>query len=161
MRIESESFRVRRFTCYTLMLLHQATGLAWIFGIVAVALAATGFIISPWIGLVALGLDAFLAVMVYTFVITAYGFNSLTGCNMPLHRLVVDGEYLAVEFEEGSPLAIPRKEVRPYKIYPGGALLPIGGSRPGWVWLPPKAFGNPDDFKNFIKQLYESNPGKE
>lgn len=148
-------YRMGRWHCYTLMLLHQAPAVGWIMAAAIVALTVAGFILSPWIGVAAIGFDFFILVMGLSFVIMVYGFHSVTGVNMIPHRFAQDGKNLILEFEEGDPEVIPKASLRPYRIYPGGVLVPVEGERRGWIWIPPKAFEDDGRFQGFIKQLYD------
>ena len=160
--LRSEEFRLGRWHCYWLMLIHQAPYWGLAVGLLALAMIVAGFILSPWIGLAAIGFSAFLVVMVVTFVIAVYGFHSITGCNMTPHRLFLTDSRIGVEFDdEGRDLTVSRSEARPYRIFPGGVLVPIEGERAGWLWIPPRAFENDEDFKTFLKKIYEGNTGKE
>ena len=145
------------------MLMHQAPWLGWALLLVTVGLAVAGFLFSPWLGVAAIGVDAFLVVMAMSFVIFAYGFNSVTGVNMTQHSLRATTAGLLVEFEEGDPLTIRKEEIAPYHIYPGGVIVPVGGNRAGWIWVPPRAFESDEDFKDFLKSIYrnESNTEQE
>lgn len=138
------------------MLIEQAPWLGWALLGVTVVLAVVGFIFSPWMGIAALGVDAFLVVMAMSFVIMAYGFNSVTGVNMPLHTLSLENNKIRVEFEDGKTVDIAKENARPYKIYPGGVLVPVEGQKKGWLWIPPKAFLTPEEFMVFVKEIYES-----
>ena len=145
---------MKRWHCYTLMLLHQATWLCWVVLAVTIALAVVGFIFSPWIGIAALGFDIFIVMMALSFSIMVYGFNSITGVNTLNHSFHLDKGKIRVEFEDGEPVEIDRKEARPYHIYPGGVLIPVAGVKAGWLWLPPKAFESDNDFQTFLKEIY-------
>ena len=148
------SFRLGRWKCYMLMLVEQAPWLSRILAVVAVGLAVAGFIISPWVGIAALGIDVFLIVMAMSFVIMAYGICSVTGVNMAMHTLEIgEGEIRAV-FEDGKTIGISLEEVRPYKIYPGGILIPVDGKKAGWIWVPAKAFDTAEEFQSFIRDIY-------
>lgn len=154
--MSSGMFRIGRWKCYLLMLAHQAAPLMWILISLCVALSVAGFIISPWIGLASLGFDAFILMSGISFVVFAYGFNSVTGLNMTPHSLEAEEDGLLVRFEEGEPVKIARDELRPYTVYPGGVVMPVGGSKAGWVWVPPKAFESDSDFKTFLSKIYSS-----
>lgn len=136
------------------MLVEQAPWLGWTLVVVTVALAVAGFIYSPWIGFAALALNAFLVVTALSFVIMACGFNSITGVNMATHCLSTDSGVVRAEFEDGKTVEVDKKNIKPYKIYPGGVLVPVDGARPGWLWIPPGAFETPEDFQEFLKSLY-------
>lgn len=157
----SNMFRMARFKCYFLMLVHQAPWAGWVMLAIVAGLTVTGFILSPWLGIAALGFDAFIIVMVMSFVIFAYGFSSITGVNMMSHCLKVSDGSLSIEFEEGNQVTVPLADIEPYLIYPGGVIIPVKGPREGWLWLPPKAFDEPSDFQNFLKCLYEGNSKQE
>lgn len=152
--VQTEIFRLGRTRCYLLMLLEQARWLAWLLlGIVAV-LTTAGFTYSPAVGIATLGFDAFLITMALSFVILACGFNSITGVNMSHHSLSVDGGVVTVRFEDGKEIRIAGELIRPYKIYPGGVVVPVSGDRPGWLWVPTGAFERPEDMRLFLKSLY-------
>ena len=145
---------MRRWHCYLLMLMHDASWLGWSLLAVILILVAGGFIISPWIGIAAIGFALFIAMMAMSFVIMAYGFNSFTGVNMMTHTLAVDGSNITIGFEEGDAIEIDCRSARPYHIFPGGVLLPVSGAREGWLWIPTKAFENDNDMKEFLKTVY-------
>lgn len=154
-------FRLGRAKCYLLMLMEQAPAVGWVLLVLIAGLTTAGFLISPWVGVAALGLDAFIAVMGLNFVIMAFGFNSITGVNMAMHTLSLRGGKVEVEFEDGKTVEIDTADLRPYKIYPGGVLVPVGGARAGWLWVPPKAFPTDGEFRSFISGLYSEAPGLE
>lgn len=154
--MRSGVFSLGRWRCYMMMLVEQARWLLWTLLIVSLALIVAGFVLSPWAGIAAVAIDAFLVVMAVSFVIMAYGFNSITGVNMPPHALQLEGDSIKVEFEDGKSVEVSRKDIRPYKIYPGGALVPVDGARAGWLWVPPAAFDTPEGFTGFMKKIYES-----
>ena len=143
------------------MLVHDAAWLGWSLLVVGLGLVVAGFIFSPWLGIAALGVAAFMAVMAMSFVIMAYGFNSITGINMSTHSLALCRGGVAVEFEDGKVVSLNASDVRPYHIYPGGVLMPVAGSRPGWLWVPPKAFESDEDFKEFLKCVYRNESNTE
>lgn len=159
--IGSGFFSMGRWKCYMTMLMHQAPILFWLLAVSLLGLIATGFIFSPWLGIAALGLSLFIAVMVVSTVIMVYGFNSITGVNMSRHSLTATDADIRIDFEEGDPLSVSKQDVGPYRIYPGGIVVPVEGLRKGWLWVPPKAFENDEDFKQFIMRIYEGNTGKE
>lgn len=150
-------FRMMRWQCYLYMMIHQATWLFWLLFMIITGGAVAGFFFSVWAGIVALCIGAFLSVMAFSFVMIAYGFNSVTGLNMTSHRLYSSGEKLVVEFDDGKDIEMPKDDLRPYLIYPGGIIVPLKGGRTGWVWVPPKAFDTDEGFKEFLKSLYENN----
>lgn len=152
--MRSEPFTLGRWRCYTMMVMEQAQWLVWTLAILMLGLAVAGFIFSPWAGIAALGVDAFLLVMALSFVIMAFGFNSVTVLNIPRHTVTIDVECLVIEIEDGATEKIPKEDIRPYKIYPGGVIVPVEGLRSGWLWLPPAAFASPDDYQVFLKQMY-------
>ena len=156
---KSDQFRISRWRCYLLMLIHDAAWLGWSLLVVVAALIILGFVFSPWIGLAAIGVSAFLVVMALSFVIMAYGFNSITGVNMAKHSLRSEPGSIVIEFEDGHRMEVAKSDIRPYNIYPGGVTAPVDGARPGWLWIPPKAFENDEEFKDFLKSIYrdESN----
>ena len=154
--MRSGLFRIGRARCYLLMLVEQAPWLAWTLLAVCLGLAATGFILSPWIGIAAIGFCAFLTVTALSFVIMAYGFHSVTGLNMAMHSLENTPGRLMVEFEDGKQVGIEKSDLRPYKIYPGGVLVPVAGARSGWIWIMPKAFETPEDFAGFMREIYKT-----
>lgn len=143
-----------RWRCYLMMMMHDASWLGWVLLVVVIALTTAGFLFSPWIGAAAIGFDAFIVVMAMSFVIMTYGFNSITGVNMSPHAFYMRNGTLIIEFEEGREMEIPRQDIRPYHIYPGGVLVPVEGKRPGWLWIPPKAFENDNEFQIFLKRVY-------
>lgn len=136
------------------MTIEQAPWLGLAVAIVAIGCMVWGFVCSPWYGIAALGFAAFLVVMAMSFIIIAYGFYSITGVNMARHSLVLSEKNLVVEFEDGAPVEIPLEDIRPYKIYPGGVLMPVAGKRPGWLWIPPHAFGENGMFQDFLHAVY-------
>lgn len=155
-----------RARCYLLMLMEQAPMVGWsVLGIV-ILLIVIGFLVSPWIGIAAVGLSAFIVVTAISFVMLLYGFNTLIGLNMSSHFLGIDGDNLVVTVEDEIPLEIQLSRLNPYKIYPGGVLVPVTEGDPkinknsqgGWIWIPTKAFNTDDDFKSFLKRLYEKQP---
>lgn len=150
----SGEFRLPRWKCYCLMLVEQASWVAWTLLLVIVALIAVGFILSPWLGVAAIGYSVFITIMAMSFVIMAYGLNSVTGANMPLHTLTAGNDGIRFEYEDGKTVDIPREDIRPYRIYPGGVLLPVGGKKAGFIWLTPKAFETGGDFAEFLKKIY-------
>ena len=152
--MRSANFRMSRARCYILMLLHQAPIATLLLCLLMASLTVAGFLFSPYIGVATIGVDAFLIVMLLTFVIAVYGFHSVTGCNMADHSLEQTDENVKVIFEDGKEIEISKKEILPYKIYPGGVLVPVKGERAGWLWVPPKAFDTPDEFSLFLKSLY-------
>ena len=155
----SGKFRMSRWQCYFYMLIHHALWLAWTLLIVISGMAVVGFLCSPWIGIVALGVDALIVVMSMSFVIIAYGFTSITGANMADHALRSEGNVLRIEFEDGKEIEVQKSDIRPYHIYPGGVIVPVEGKKSGWIWIPPRAFETDEEFQNFLKRLYinESN----
>ena len=159
MKLVSEMFQLNRWRCYMLMLIHQAAWLGWLMVLLIVGLTVTGFLLSPWIGIASLGFDIFIVVMVMSFVIMIFGFNSITGINMSMHSLSVGEKYITVTFEDETTIEIDRHDVRPYKIYPAGIIVPVAGKRPGWLWIPPKAFPDDAAFQKFLSAIYnyESN----
>ena len=155
--LKSEMFRLSRMKCYFLMMMEHAPYTTLFLLIVLIGLTTAGFIVSPWYGVAALGFDAFLLVMAMSFVIFVYGFNSVTGANMAIHSLSLDEGGIMVEFEDCKCIKIPREDIGKYKIYPGGALLIVHGTRKGWIWIPPKAFeGCEISFETFLKGIYDS-----
>ena len=154
--MKSEEFRLSRWKCYWLMLMHQAAWLGWTLLVVVLGLVAVGFIYSPWMGIAAIGIDAFIVVMALSFVIIAYGFGTITGLNMTNHTLQVESRDIEIGFAEGEPIRIPCSDARPYSIYPGGVLVPVEGKRSGWLWVPPSAFATPEEFQIFLKKIYIS-----
>lgn len=156
-RLESGVFRLKRWKCYLLMLLHDARWVAWTYVAIASVLAIWGFIFSPWIGVAALGLDAFLLAMAMNLVIIAYGFHTLTGVNLSPHSIHIEGNEVEVVPEDGESLFLSRSDFMPYHIYPGGVLLPFGGDRRGWLWLPASAFASGPEMQDFIKAIYQNN----
>lgn len=151
---ESATFSMGRFHCYSLMVMEQAPWAAWSLLVAVVLLVAGGFLISPWAGVAAFGVAAFLAVMVMSFVIMAYGVYSITGVNMAPHSLAVDGHRILVRFDEGDDVEVMCEHAAPYKIYPGGVLVPVEGARAGWLWVPSRAFDHPDALRDFLKLIY-------
>lgn len=138
------------------MLMHQAAPLAWGMLALVVAVVTAGFIVSPWVGIAAIGLSAFICVMLLSFVIMTFGFYSVTGANISLHTLALSEHGLTVEFEDGKTLHIARSDISPYHIYPGGVVVPVNGARAGWLWLPPRAFPSPEAFQSFLSGLYNT-----
>lgn len=159
--MRSAQFRMSRSRCYLTMMAFQAPWVGWSLLVLVVVLVAGGFILSPWLGLAAIGVSAFMCVMGLSFVIMSYGFYSVTGCNMSLHSLSLHDKKLIVELEDGKKIEISLKELDHYSIYPGGVVVPVGGARAGWIWIPPRAFETPEEFKQFVKTLYESNTEQE
>lgn len=157
--METKEFRLGRMKCYLLMLAYQAPTVGWVLGAVVVATLVAGFLVSPWVGLVTVGVDAFLCVMVMSLIIMAYGLGSVTGCNMSLHTLSVTAQTLSVNFEEGSPLVFEKKRLGRYTIYPGGIVVPIDGKKGGWIWVASRAFEQGADMAEFIKRLYDRGDG--
>lgn len=147
-------FKMGRWHCYFFMLIHQALSVGIIYLLVAAALATAGFIHSVWAGIAALSVDGFLAVMVMSFVIMAYGFNSVTGINITPHSFELDGHRLVVRYEDGKTTEINISDIKPYTIYPGGVIVPVENDRKGWLWITPGAFENPDEMLPFLKALY-------
>ena len=169
-QMKTQPFKMGRFRCYWLMLLHQAPAVGWIMLAAIAALTTAGFIVSPWAGLATIGFDIFIVVMGMSFVIMAYGFHSITGVNLSEHTLAIEGDKIKVEFNETSaetgedserdtapasrPVEILLKDLRPYSVYPGGVLIPVEGPRKGFLWLPLRAFASDTDFQTFLKSLY-------
>lgn len=139
-----------------MMLLHHTSWLAWTLLLLVAALIAGGFVISPWVGIAAIGFAAFIVVMVMSFVIFAYGFNSITGLNMTPHSLGIEDGRMMVELADGKTIGMELSGIKPYKIYPGGVMIPFDGPRSGWLWVPPSAFPNDEDFRNFLKSSYKN-----
>lgn len=147
-----------------LLMFEQAPWIGWTLLVLVVGLVVAGFVFSFWMGIAALGLDAFLVVMAMSFVVMAYGFNSITGANLSSHTLSVEGDRLRLEFDDGKSRELPRSEAQPYRIYPGGVVVPLGGKNGGWLWIPPSAFDTPGEFHTFLKAIYkqhESNTEQE
>ena len=151
---KSGVFSMGRWHCYALMLIHQSRWVAIALAVVVAGLIAAGFIVSPWMGIAAVSFAAFISVMVLSFIILVYGFNSVTGVNMGRHSLSLQGERIRVEFEEGDPVYINCSDILPYSIYPGGVVIPVTGVKAGWLWVPPAAFSSPEDFQQFLKSIY-------
>ena len=152
-----------RWQCYLLMAMEQAPALLWGAVGVAVAMATVGFVFSPVLGVAALAVGLFLLVMVLSFVMIAYGFNSITGVNVSGHTLAIADGGVEAEMEDGRKVSIRRDSIRPYKIYPGGVLVPvkgnIDGKGEGWLWVPPKAFDTAAEFQGFLKAMYTGGHG--
>ena len=151
----TSQFRMGRWHCYMLMMLHHLPAVTLLLLVALAGAATVGFILSPWHGIAILGIDMFLLVMFASFVIMAYGLGSITGCNTQPHSLHIIPGGLRVEFEEGEEAEISGADILPYKIYPGGVLVPVKGVKAGWVWLPPKAFDTPSDMQVFLKEIYK------
>ena len=147
-------YRLARWRCYLLMLMHEAGWLGWTLLLTLAALITAGFIWSPWTGVAAIGVGAFIAVMVMSFMIMVYGFNSITGVNMSMHSLKSEKNRVIIGFENGKELEVVKEDIRPYHIYPGGVIAPVEGKRRGWLWIPPKAFETDEEFKHFLKSIY-------
>lgn len=145
---------MKRWHCYWLMLIEQASVVAWLMGIIVAGITVWGFILSPWIGIVAVGFALFIIVMGMSFVIFAYGFNSITGVNMTPHILEKRGNKIICNFADETQVEINCMDIRPYKIYPGGVLVPVVGEKAGWLWIPPKAFESDQVFRSFLQDLY-------
>lgn len=156
MEKRSKAFRMKRWHCYLVMMIYQARWLMWSLLILVLALISVGFIYSPWVGIAATGVAAFISAMAFSFVIMAYGFQSVTGVNMTEHSLIIRDDKLNVEFEEGDEVSIDKSSIFPYLIYPGGVIVPVEKNGKGWIWLPPKAFVSDEEFKLFLKDLYAS-----
>lgn len=150
---------MNRWQCYLYMLIHQASWVAWVTLIVMAGLVAAGFIHSLWAALAAVAVDIFIAVMTMSFVIIAFGFNSITGVNMGSHSLSTNNDGLVIKFDDGKEIEVKKSDILPYHIYPGGVIVPVKGAKAGWVWVPPGAFDTDGEFRNFLKSLYanESN----
>ena len=153
--MKSAVFRLGRGRCCLLLMMEQAPAVGWILLAVCIALLVAGFLFSPWAGVAALGVVAFLTVSVFNLVMMACGLNSVTGLNMAPHSLGVEDETVVAEFEDGGRVEVDLADLRPYRIYPGGVVVPVEGSRKGWLWVPPAAFGSPEDFQAFMAGLYK------
>ena len=147
---------MNRWHCYLMMLVHDGGWLRWALPAVIVCLIGAGFIHSVWAGIVAVCFSLLLGVMVMSFVIMVYGFNSVTGLNMTPHSLVAGEGTVRADFEEGRPVEVSLADVRPYTVYPGGALVPVAGPRKGWLWVPPDAFDSTEEMQRFLQALYRS-----
>lgn len=152
--MKSGTFRMSRTRCYLLMMLHQAQWLFWLLCIVTVGLVTLGFIYSPWHGVAAIGFSSFIIMMGLSFLIFAFGFNSITGMNLAEHSIETSPAHVRVLFEDGKTVEIDRERILRYKIYPGGVLIPVTGPQEGWLWIPVKAFENPADLNPFLKEVY-------
>lgn len=146
-----------RRRCYGVMMVHHAMWVAVVMALVSAALIGSGFLFSAGAGIAAIGFSVFLWVMALSFVIFAYGFNSVTVLNMPLHSLGLRGDEIIITFESGEEQTVETASVRPYRIYPGGVVIPVEGAKAGFLWVPSGAFDNPDDMVKFLKLIYESN----
>ena len=152
--MKSGTIRMGKWHCYRLMLFHHAPALAWIVAVVVVALTVAGFFFSPWVGFATLGFDFFIIVSALSFVIFAYGFNSVTGVNMPPHTLELEGDNIVAEFEDEKRVEVSRKDILPYIVFSRGVLVPVKGAKSGWLWIPPKAFDDDEAFRAFLKEMY-------
>lgn len=155
--MKSGTMRMSRWHCYLLMLLHQASWLAWTLVITLIVLVTFGFLHSVATGIASIGLGIFIVVMAMNFVIFAYGFNSITGINITEHALRLEGPVIAADIVDEKSVEIKREHLRPYHIYPGGVLVPVEGNRKGWLWIKASAFDTPEEFQKFMKKIYESN----
>ena len=150
-----------RWHCYFLMLVHQALWVGIVVAALVVAVTVAGFVVSPWAGIASIGFDAFIVVMGVSFVISVYGFSSITGCNMPSHTIRILPDRVDIEFEDEKVISIEKKDIRPYKIYPGGVLVPFTGAHAGWIWVPSRIFETGADFTGFLKNLYRKDTENE
>ncbi|MCH5217460.1 MAG: hypothetical protein J1F07_02725 [Muribaculaceae bacterium] len=150
----AETVCMRRWHCYLLMLMHQAPAAGWVVGLLCVALVVAGFIVSPWLGVAALGVSAFIAVMAMSFVVMAYGFYTLTWVNMKPHTFSLSGDSLRIVFDDGREVGVALNQLRPYTIYPGGVLVPVAVEGGGWLWFPGGSQPDGMPLPEFLKRLY-------
>lgn len=154
LKLSCGPFKMGRWHCYTLMLFHQAPWMGLIMVLLAVGVIVAGFIVSPWSGLASIGFAAFIIVMGMSFVISVYGFSSVTGCNIPPHTVEIEPDKVLVRFEDEKVKEISKADIEPYRIYPGGVLVPVKGAHAGWLWIPAKIFESGDALQLFLKNLY-------
>lgn len=152
--MRSGDFRMSKFQCYLYMVIEQAQWLGWTVLVLSLALIVGGFMFSVWHGVASIAFAAFLSVMALGFVIIAYGFYSVTGANMTLHSLEIEDRSVSVVSDGEKILELPLSDIRPYRVYPGGAIVPVKGSRSGWLWVPASAFETAEDLSSFLKRLY-------